>query len=231
MELDPSYSDVREDYSEVLHEVARLEDSMRAARQLVTLDPYFGVGWGRLLSTSIALDRRAEVEEAVRQMRVISPDIYLGKFGPLEYALTYGRADEARAALAEIDKRWPKDARFAQQLLPWALGERGVDPNNVRAAIADAPPNGASNYLIARQEIDGYNAYMETIGAVPQQYYFINLYVSRPMGQAMLRDPRVKAMVVRFGLPAYWREKGWPSGCRPLGETDFECGGEAAPAH
>ena len=29
-------------------------------------------------------------------------------------------------------------------------------------------------------------------------------------GQAMLRDPRVKAMLVRFGLPAYWREKGWP---------------------
>ena len=53
MELDPSYSDVREDYSEVLHEVARLEDSMRAARQLVTLDPYFGTGWVRLLNTSI----------------------------------------------------------------------------------------------------------------------------------------------------------------------------------
>ena len=44
------------------------------------------------------------------------------------------------------------------------------------------------------------------------------------MGQAMLRDPRVKAMVVRFGLPAYWREKGWPAGCQPIGENDFECG-------
>jgi tetratricopeptide (TPR) repeat protein len=231
MELDPSYSDVREDYSEVLYEVARLEDSMRAARQLVTLDPYFGVGWVRRLSTGIALDRRAEVEEAVRQMRAISPDNFLSKFGPLTYALAYGRADEARTALAEIEKRWPKDAGFAQQLLPWALGEPGVDPNNVRAAISNAPAGEAGYYLIARQDIDGYNAYMETIGAIPQQYYFINLYVSRPMGQAMLRDPRVKAMLVRFGLPAYWREKGWPSGCRPLGETDFECGGEVAPAH
>ncbi len=40
----------------------------------------------------------------------------------------------------------------------------------------------------------------------------------------MLRDPRVKAMLMRYGFPAYWREKGWPAGCRPLGETDFECG-------
>jgi TolB-like protein/tetratricopeptide (TPR) repeat protein len=231
MQLDPSYSDVREDYSEVLYEVARLEDSMRAARQLVTLDPYFGIGWNRILRSAIALDRRAEVEEAVRQMRAISPDNFIGKFGLLDYAVAFGRADEARTALAEIVTRWPKVAAFAQQLLPWALGEPGVDPGKLSAAIADAPPGEAAFYFIARQDIDGYNAYIETLGAIPQQYYFVDLYGSRPMGQAMLRDPRVKAMLARFGFPAYWREKGWPGGCRPLGETDFECGIDAAPVH
>jgi adenylate cyclase len=224
MQLDPSYPDVREDYSEVLYEVGRLEDSIRAARQLVTLDPYFGIGWNRILRTAIALDRRAEVEEAVRQMRAISPGNFIGKFGLLDYAVAYGRADEARTALAEIATRWPKETAFAQQLLPWALGEPGVDPVKLRAAIADAPPGEAAFYFIARQDIDGYNAYIDTLGAIPQQYYFIDLYGNKPMGQAMLRDPRVKAMVARFGLPAYWREKGWPAGCRPLGETDFECG-------
>jgi TolB-like protein len=224
MQLDPSYPDVREDYSEVLYEVGRLEDSIRAARQLVTLDPYFGIGWNRILRTAIALDRRAEVEEAVRQMRAISPGNFIGKFGLLDYAVAYGRADEARTALAEIATRWPKETAFAQQLLPWALGEPGVDPVKLRAAIADAPPGEAAFYFIARQDIDGYNAYIDTLGAIPQQYYFIDLYGNKPMGQAMLRDPRVKAMIARFGLPAYWREKGWPAGCRPLGETDFECG-------
>jgi TolB-like protein len=224
MQIDPSYPDVREDYSEVLYEVARLEDSMRAARQLVTLDPYFGIGWNRILRSAIALDRRADVEEAVRQMRTISPGNFIGKLGMLDYAVAYGRADEARTALAEITTRWPKETAFAQQLLPWALGEPGVDPVKLRAAIADAPPGEAAFYFIARQDIDGYNAYIDTLGAIPQQYYFIDLYGSKPMGQAMLRDPRVKAMVARFGLPAYWREKGWPAGCRPLGETDFECG-------
>jgi len=29
-------------------------------------------------------------------------------------------------------------------------------------------------------------------------------------------------MLKRF--VAYWREKGWPSLCRPLGDDDFECG-------
>jgi TolB-like protein len=232
MELDPSYSDIREDYSEVLYEVGRLEDSMRAGRQLVTLDPYFGIGWNRILRAAMALDRRTEVEEAVRQLRAISPDNHIGKLGLLDYAVAYRRPDEARAALTEIETRWPKEASFAQTLLPWALGEPSVDPAKLRAAIADAPPGEANGYFIARQDIDGYNAYVDTIGAIPQQYYFIDLYGSGQLGRdAMLRDPRVKAMLVRFGLPAYWREKGWPAGCRPLGETDFECGGQPALAH
>jgi len=27
----------------------------------------------------------------------------------------------------------------------------------------------------------------------------------------------------KIGVPAYWREKGFPPGCRPVGEEDFEC--------
>lgn len=223
MQLDPSYPDVREDYSEVLYEVGRMEDSLLAARQLVTLDPYFSVGWVRLWDAASALDRRDEVEESIRQIRTINSGAFAGKFGLLDYALDYGRADEARAALAEIVTRWPKDAAFAQTLLPWALGEP-VDPAKLRAAIANAHAGEASNYFIARQDVAGYNADIETLGAILQAYYFANLYSSRPAGHAMLRDPRVKAMLVRYGFPAYWREKGWPAGCRPLGETDFECG-------
>lgn len=224
MQIDPGYPDVREDYGELLYQVGRVEDSARAERQLVKLDPYFVVGWVRLRDAAEALDRRAEVEESVRQIRAINPGNFAGKFGLLEYALAYGRADEARAALAEIQTHWPKDAAFAQQLLPWALGEAGVDVRTLAAAIADAPEGEASRYFIARQDIDGYNTDIESHGAILQAYYFANLYSSRPAGHAMLRDPRVKAMVVRYGFPAYWREKGWPAGCRPLGETDFECG-------
>ena len=224
MQLDPSYPDVREDYAELLYEVGRMEDSLRAAHQLVELDPYFSIGWARMWNAAIALDHRNEVEESVQRMRAITPDLFAGKLGLLDYALDYGRADEARAALAEIVTRWPKDAAFAQTLLPWALGESGVDPGKLLAAITDAPAGEASYYFIARQDIDGYNADIESRGAILQAYYFANLYSSRPAGHAMLRDPRPKAMLVRYGFPAYWREKGWPAGCRPVGEADFECG-------
>jgi len=87
-------------------------------------------------------------------------------------------------------------------LLPWALGQSEVDPVKLRAAIADSPEGEASRYFIARQDIDGYNADIERQGAILQAYYFANLYSSRPAGHAMLRDPRVKAMIVRLRLPA-----------------------------
>ena len=78
-----------------------------------------------------ALDRRDEVEEAVRQLRAIDPKNVFGRFG-CTYALAYGRADEARAALTEIVTRWPEDGAFAQQLLPWALENRAWTPGNTR---------------------------------------------------------------------------------------------------
>jgi hypothetical protein len=185
----------------------------------------------RLQDASAALDRRDEVEESVRQLRSINPKYFAGRFGLLQYAVAYGRADEARAALAEIVKRWPNDAAFAQTLLPWAVGEPGIAPIKLRAAIADAPPSEVAYYFIARQDVDGYNADIESRGAILEAYYFANLYSSRPAGRMMLRHPRVKARLVRYGFPPYWREKGWPNGCRPLGETDFECGIDAAPVH
>lgn len=231
MQIDPGYPDVREDYAELLYEVGRAEDSMRAARQLVELDPYFIVGWVRLRDAGEALDRRDEVEEAVRRMRAINPKNSAGRFGLLQYALSYRRADEARAALAEIISRWPDDGAFAQQLLPWALGETSMDPAQLRATLADTPENEASYFLIARQDVDRYTADIETRGAVLEAYYFANLYSSKPAGHAMLRDPRVKAKLITYGFPDYWREKGWPAGCRPLGETDFECGTDATSIH
>ncbi len=231
MQIDPSYPDVREDYSELLYEVGRVADSERAARQLVTLDPYFGVGWNRVLRTAIALDHRAEVEEAARKILAIAPNNAFGKFALLDYALAYGRVDEARAAFADIQTRWPDDAASVKEPLRWALGDPGVDMSSVRAALAKLPPGESVSYLIARQDVPGYNADVQTHGAILQAYYFANLYSSKFAGHAMLRDPRVKDMLIKYGFPAYWREKGWPAGCRPLGETDFECGTDAAPAH
>ncbi len=223
MQLDPSYPDVREDYSELLFEVGRIDDSMQAARQLVNLDPYFVVGWIRIIHDAISLDQRNQVEDARRQLFAIAPTNRYGRVLAIEYALAYSRIDEARAATAEARKRWPDDD-FAQTVLPWALGDPGVDGAKAAAVIATTPSGMASPYFVAKKDVAGYDDYIERLGAILQAYYFAYLNQSKVDGPGMLRDPRVKAKLIEYGFPAYWREKGWPATCRPLGDSDFECG-------
>ena len=223
MQIDDGYSHVREDYSEMLYQVGRVQDSAEAARQVVTMDPFFVVGWTRMRDAAVMLDRRADLEEAARQSRAITPQGRFGRIAPLEYALAYGRADEARAALAKIEADGIKGLEYVRVLLPWALGDAGVDEDSVRAAIAGAPPGAANPFLVARRDVDGYNAYNARAGVVSQAYYFANLNRSQPAGRDMLRDPRVKAKLVEYGFVDYWREKGWPAVCQPLGKDDFQC--------
>ena len=35
--------------------------------------------------------------------------------------------------------------------------------------------------------------------------------------------PRFKELLIESGALAYWQARGFPQGCRPLGEEDFEC--------
>lgn len=228
MRIDPTYPDVREDYSEVLYEVGRTQESLQAARELVTLDPYYSVGWNRLNRAAMSLDLRAQFDESLQQLRTITPDSAFGRLAPIDYALSYGRADEARAALADIAARWPETAARARPLLSWALREPGSETSDARAGIASLRDVGlglgGAPYIVARHDIEAYNAYEETLAPVLQAYYFAHLVGSRPGGLSMLHDERVKPLLARFGFVAYWREKGWPIICHPLAGDDFECG-------
>jgi len=222
--LDPSYPDAREDYSEVLFLVGRLDDSLRATGLLVKLDPYFIVGWMRRYSVAAALDDRTEVEASLRRLRAIDPDNFNSKFGALDYAMAFERSDEARAAAADIQSRYPLDGKLVQILLPWALGEGRVDDAAGRKALNALPVMEETVYIIARRDIAAYVEHFRSSGPMEQTYFFAYLYGKGAAGRPILRDPRVKPQLKEYGFVAYWRDKGWPRGCRPLGDTDFECG-------
>ena len=130
-------------------------------------------------------------------------------------AIAYGRTDEARTALADGRVPRPNDAAFAQTLFALGVGPTRYYRAKLRAAIAAAPENEASISLIARQDVDGYNADIQSRGAILEAYYFANLYSSKPAWRAMLRDPRVKAMLMRYPFRFTGVKKaGPPDACR-----------------
>ena len=230
--LDPSYPDAREDYSELLFLVGRTDDSLHATNQLVKLDPYFIVGWMRRLSAATALDDRADVESSLRRLRVLDPNFDATKFGALDYALAYSRNDEVRKEVADIQARYPADGKLLQVLMPWVQGDANADEQAARAALKALPSTRTSTFLVARGDAAGYVDYSGKAGPMSQTYFFADAYSRQPSaGLSLLRDPRVKEKLVEYGFVRYWREKGWPQGCRPLGDTDFECGLNAVRAH
>ena len=44
-----------------------------------------------------------------------------------------------------------------------------------------------------------------------------------PEYASLRKTQRFKAVVRAWGFPNYWRERGWPDLCRPIGTDDFEC--------
>lgn len=225
-----SNPDVREDYAELLYLVGRIQDSAEATRQVIELDPYFIVGWMRRFDALSALDLREEAEQALKRMRELSPENYFGIYGAVDYAVAFSREAEARSAAAEIEARHPEQAALVRVLLPWIFDHQDADDAAARNALKLLPATEAVKYLVARLEVDDYLEYLDNAGPLVQTYAFAYMYVSKPAGQAMLRNPSIKSRLVEYGFVRYWRAKGWPKGCQSLGEIDFECGNERAEA-
>ena len=222
--IDSSYADAREDYSELLFLVGRVDDSTQAARQLVALDPYFVVGWMRRYAAAVQRDDRAEVALSLQRIRELSPNNFNSVYGDLDYALSFGRADEARAAARNIEAQRPVEGALLQVLVPWALGDAGADESAARRALKQIEVMEVPYYLVARRDIGGYLDHFAHVGPTEQIYFFADLHTSSSDGDPMLRDPSIKEQLQSLGFADYWREKGWPATCRSLGDSDFECG-------
>jgi TolB-like protein len=48
-------------------------------------------------------------------------------------------------------------------------------------------------------------------------------YLWDPLAAPLRRTERFKSIVRAIGLPDYWRARGWPDKCRPVGADDFVC--------
>jgi tetratricopeptide (TPR) repeat protein len=221
IQADPTYPDVREDYAELLNDLGRNEDSLVAARELVALEPFVANSWSRIALIGARLDSRALVEEARDRMREIDPSFRWGVLADFYLEFWQGRIEPARNALAEAMRFRPEVAAQHAELFRWSQGEPGIDDAEARRIVWERP--GHTLYAAHRGDADMFFAFFESEEHRIRRY-MLYLNVATPIARPLLADPRTKEMLTRYGFVAYWREKGWPSLCRPLGDDDFECG-------
>ncbi len=226
--VDPSYPDVREDHAELLFGVGRDQDSLAAARELVAMEPLVEIFWYRIADLAATIDDRALLDEAVAHMAEAAPDGVNTNLSPIMIEVYHGRVDAAGAAFAAARKRAPASIAEDWVMFRWSQGDPTVDD---RLARASAEANNTLSYYAALHGDAG--LFFTSVAAAGNSHIGYNVYsvMRTPIGQPYLADPRARQLLRDYGFEAYWREKGWPPLCRPVGTDDFECGAVAGKAN
>jgi len=217
---DPTYSDVREDYSELLNQVGRSEDSLAAAHAGIEVDRNLPILWFRALDAANSLARRDVWDEAAARLKEIAPAFYYTQSTLNDFDLLRGDFTAARQKFEAGFKESPAEYAFALVMLKWAMRDPSVDDATIRASVAS---DGAAVWWPGfRGDADLFFAGLTSPFIPWKSNLYIN-FLPVPI-QHYISDPRAKKLLREWGFEDYWRAKGWPPLCRPLGESDFECG-------
>ena len=221
---DPTYPDVREDYAEFLYHLGFPDESLAASRELVALEPLVWVFWGRIGDVGTLLDRDDLIEEYELRMQELAPTADFGVLARYGQSFSHGRFEEARELLGQAYRKDPASAGPGRALFLWSMGEPGMDDEMARFMIRRKSV--FVQYAIPRGDSD---LFFEAarLAHVPEARYTLHYSLGLPIAAPLLSDPRARAVIRDLGFEAYWRQRGWPALCRPLGDDDFECGPDA----
>jgi TolB-like protein len=217
---DPTYPDVREDYSEFLNMVGRPEDSLSAARAGIEVDRNLPILWFRVMDAANSLAHRDVWDEAAARLKEIAPSFYYAQSTLNDFDLLRGDLAMARQKFEAGFRESPAEYAYALVMLKWAMRDPSVDDATIRASVAsDAAAVWWAGF---RGDADLFFTGL-TLPFIPWKSSLYINFMPVPI-QQYLSDPRAKQLLRKWGFEDYWRAKGWPPLCRPLGESDFECG-------
>jgi hypothetical protein len=205
-----------------LSNVGQVSDAMAVGRQLIALEPYvpkFNSGFSYIQWENGQNDAAIKILKPVVAGSVVPPS------APQTLAMIYasmGRYSEAADVI---------DANAGNMRQPFQ------DLNRMAASLLrQAPTKRASPESIPRFRI---LSWLHLYVGDPQrslEYYEDSVNSGEIGGSAgdngllwhpsyalVRKTERFKAYVRSAGLVEYWRAKGWPEFCRPVGANDFTC--------
>jgi TolB-like protein/Tfp pilus assembly protein PilF len=217
MALDPGDTENLERHAAMLGGAGHLQDALRIKKQLAVLEPFvpaYNTSYANLL---LSLGER---QTAIRMLEAIPPDpnIQLGRNVAL-----------ARGYIAE--RRYAEAADLLLAAAPAAEGLRST--LETAARILRAPPSNASSqgplplvlpmaafaYVGAYDRVmDGYERNLD----IGNGFAFTH-QTWAPEFAPLRKTERFKRIMRRAGYVDYWRVKGWPDLCHPVGADDFAC--------
>ena len=215
LSLDPGNPDALHEYSLVLADVGRLKDSLAMRVRLQAQEPLVPI-FNQVTATVLWESGRNDeaVELLKTSPRTFVPRLYL----PQVYA-SMGRYGAAADSMLEIPSGdyLPGAVDEAIRLLHAAPANAGSPKTMVSAGalgfvyLYAGAPDRALDFFEGLAEA-GYPA----LGNAPS-------FLWAPSYAALRKTERFKAYVRKSGMLDYWRQRGWPDLCRPMGVDDFIC--------
>ena len=233
LELDPNDSEFLSAYALLLYRVGRVGESARIQEQARALEPLV---LGYRTSTALALHASGRNKDAIAILEAI----------PVEVSFFFREMYLARAYAAEGRFADASDAlvRLANQRRP--IAERSGSERQLLGmkSIEDAASilRSAPTRVADPKTLPGF-------AVTPGEYVFVYTYVGAservmdyferelqiryvtdfaktawtPSGAEVRKSARFKTFVRDAGLVDYWRARGWPDLCKPVGTDDFAC--------
>jgi tetratricopeptide (TPR) repeat protein len=216
--LDPNDAEILGFYGQRLSTAGRIEDALRVMEQLSALEPFVPI-FNMVRGGTLSLD--GQHDAAIRMLEAIPAD------GPTNYA----RNANLASAYAEAGRY----AEAADTLL-LITDQSQVSRETVEEAariLRSAPAKiSTPEALPALGSLDFVYAHVGAFERIwqnsereeqirPSSGLFVQIW---HRSHAPLRKTeRFKSLVRRVGLVDYWRARGWPDLCRPVGADDFVC--------
>ena len=211
--LDPNNSVLLHVYGQTLVAAGHIKEGLRVRERLRTLDPLvpaYNQATARLMVANGQIDA---------SIAILEPDLSSGVRRNVFLAEAYaakGRfADAADTLLritTEIDRRSVEDAARLLRSAP----SKSDAPEKLPALVAELgfvyAYIGAPERVLEHPEKAAKQGILITVSTV-----------WHPAAAPIRKTERFKALIRNAGLVDYWRARGWPDLCRPIGADDFVC--------
>jgi hypothetical protein len=198
----------------MLAAAGRLKEALAMKRRALALEPFVPA-----YNSSVAflLWLNAQDDAAIAMLERMSPSERRTQFLAMMHA-SAGRYGKAADTLLEMPS-----ARY-----PSGIVEQGVNLLRTAPSAAASPQAlavlGNLDFVYLHVgAADRVNDYTERLADIRHLGFVAVAFYWHPSAAPARKSERFKKILRSAGLVDYWRAKGWPEFCRPVGADDFEC--------
>ena len=198
--------------------LGRWDEARDLATRLTRLDPLTGIYQFRLAITEWNIGNNGAAITAFERMRKLATQTSGNTLLELIDLIAEAHGiDEASRFLQQCNECQERYPGLARKLIESAKAQTALAPLPTLSSELEG-----ANYL--QLLIGGKDALLTSLERSTATGNLSVMAYNTKSIRTVRNTQRYKQLVIDAGLDRYWREHGWPSFCKPVSSSDFQCG-------